>query len=77
MLWENVEISLQATMYGHLARVWKAIMLKDTIASIGEVSHSFWNSFKIYTQYTFYSNLKMYVLRRIHEYVSGIYRENC
>ncbi|KAL7289608.1 hypothetical protein TKK_0016464 [Trichogramma kaykai] len=44
MNWSKVEINLQTTMYGHLARVWKAILIKDVIASIGEDSRiCFWN----------------------------------
>jgi hypothetical protein len=40
IIWENVDISLQTTMYGHLARVWKVIFLKTMIASIGEVKYN-------------------------------------
>lgn len=36
--WETAEVSLQTTMFGHLARVWKAVIVKDFIVSIGEVS---------------------------------------
>ncbi|XP_011502561.1 PREDICTED: WD repeat-containing protein 6 [Ceratosolen solmsi marchali] len=42
-VWKNIEITLQTTMYGHIARVWKAIFLKNIIASIGEDSRiCFW-----------------------------------
>lgn len=41
---QKLEISLQTTMYGHLARVWKATLFKNTIISIGEDSYiCFWN----------------------------------
>ncbi|XP_033222136.1 WD repeat-containing protein 6 [Belonocnema kinseyi] len=36
--WEQVEISLRATMYGHTARVWRAMIKNDTVVSIGEDS---------------------------------------
>ena len=36
--WRSAKISLQTTMYGHLARVWKATLLNNIIASIGEVN---------------------------------------
>ncbi|KAJ8665194.1 hypothetical protein QAD02_006856 [Eretmocerus hayati] len=36
--WKNVKIRLETTMYGHLARVWRAIIFKHFILSIGEDS---------------------------------------
>lgn len=36
--WSQVEITLDRTMFGHLARVWKVVLLKDVLASIGEVN---------------------------------------
>ncbi|XP_031784570.1 WD repeat-containing protein 6 isoform X2 [Nasonia vitripennis] len=42
--WVNAKISLQTTMYGHLARVWRAVLFKSVIISIGEDSRiCFWN----------------------------------
>ncbi|OXU24481.1 hypothetical protein TSAR_014047 [Trichomalopsis sarcophagae] len=44
--WVNAKISLQTTMYGHLARVWRAVLFKSVIISIGEDSRiCFWNLF--------------------------------
>ena len=36
--WEKVEIALLATMYGHTARVWRAMIKNDIVVSIGEDS---------------------------------------
>ncbi|XP_063987430.1 tRNA (34-2'-O)-methyltransferase regulator WDR6 [Diachasmimorpha longicaudata] len=36
--WKNVEIRLLTTMFGHTARVWKSIITKDSVISIGEDS---------------------------------------
>ncbi|KAK0176366.1 hypothetical protein PV328_000510 [Microctonus aethiopoides] len=36
--WDNVQINLKTTIYGHSARVWRSIILDDDIISIGEDS---------------------------------------
>ncbi|XP_051172215.1 WD repeat-containing protein 6 isoform X2 [Leptopilina boulardi] len=36
--WSNVQVNLLATMYGHTARVWRAIIKQSTVVSIGEDS---------------------------------------
>lgn len=38
MDWRDVSVNLLATMYGHTARVWRAIIKKNTVVSIGEDS---------------------------------------
>ncbi|XP_034944143.1 WD repeat-containing protein 6 isoform X2 [Chelonus insularis] len=36
--WKDIKINLKHTMYGHTARVWKSIIVNNTIISIGEDS---------------------------------------
>ncbi|XP_057318454.1 WD repeat-containing protein 6 [Microplitis mediator] len=39
--WDNLIISLKATMFGHTARVWKSLIVNDKIISVGEDSYIF------------------------------------
>ncbi|XP_012255908.2 WD repeat-containing protein 6 [Athalia rosae] len=36
--WENAVISLRTTMFGHTARIWRALIWRDFVLSIGEDS---------------------------------------
>lgn len=45
--WNKVQVKLSATMYGHTARVWRAVIKENTVVSIGEVSQISFSKFSL------------------------------
>jgi len=42
--WQMAKIMLMKTMFSHTARVWRAIIKKDIIITIGEVRFNFFKN---------------------------------